>query len=41
MFLQENDKIFWLHALLADILKNIRFSINQIIMSGKKKSYCF
>lgn len=35
--LQERDKIFWLHVLLLNALRKIRFSINYIIVDKKKQ----
>lgn len=39
LFLWKINKIFQLYALLVDILKNIRFLINQIVIGRKRQDY--
>lgn len=38
--LQESNKMFWLHTLLVDILRKVRFSINCIIIGKERNGFC-
>lgn len=40
MSLQENDRIFKLHALSVDTIKKRKFLINYIIIKKKRNGYC-
>lgn len=39
LFLQGNDKMFWLHILLFNVLKKVRSLINRIVIGKEMRGY--